>query len=119
MQPHQLYYDLEEAASHLHYQPRSQAKYDFPAPYSGTTDPYFVARAVATDLVPLLIKDGRLSLNKMPNDVLSLDQDNTSSTPTLPPTQTTVDRPSAYALPSVSFTAAPPPLHSPHPRCTF
>jgi hypothetical protein len=47
---HTLYYDLDEGASHLHWQLVSEIKYAFPPSYSGISYPYLVARAVATEL---------------------------------------------------------------------
>jgi hypothetical protein len=119
MHPRSLYLDLDEAASHLHCQLQFEVKYNLPASYCGTTNPYFMTGAIAKDLVPLLIKGKRLTIFKMPNGVSSLDQDDTSwtpasrpgarlpgsSNPILLPTQTTVDRSSAHAMPSSSITA--------------
>lgn len=119
MHPRPLYLDLEEAASHLHLQLHFTVKYNLPASYRGITGPYFVARAISRDLVPLLINDKRMTIFEMPNNVSSIDQDDTSSTPAsqpgaslpgsstpvLPPTQTTVHS-SAKALPDSPFAAS-------------
>jgi hypothetical protein len=69
---HTLYYDLDEGASHLHWQLVSEIKYAFPPSYSGISYPYLVARAVATELTIWLFDNKRLNVYVRPQSALSL-----------------------------------------------
>ena len=82
---HTLYYNLDETASHLHWQLMSEMKYAFPSSYSGIGHPYLVARAVATDLAIWLLDNNRLNVYVRPQSALSLDTsltEDVNSTPT-------------------------------------
>jgi hypothetical protein len=78
---HTLYYDLDEVASHLHWQLVSEVEYAFPPSYPGIGHPYSVARAVATELAIWFFDNKRLSLYvrtqsalSRPQSALSLDK---------------------------------------------